>query len=271
MLGSQWLRRQVEAAPHERQAARLWLLEVLGLDASRFYADPDRELSDDQEARLLAGWQRYQAGEPLAYICGYEIFRGLRLQVDARVLAPRPETEELVEQALQLPLPETAEVVDLGTGSAAIACALAHERRHWQVSAVERSEDALAVAAHNIAEHGGRVRLFAGSWYEPLPGRHFDLIVANPPYIAAHEPEMADLHHEPRSALVAADAGLADLHHIIDHAPGYLRRGGWLLLEHGWRQGDGLRQRLRGAGWTAVASRCDLAGHERMTWGCWHG
>ncbi len=271
MRSGVWLRQQAQSRPESGQAARLLLAEVLGCSVAALYAASERELDADQEERLHALWRRYGDGEPLAYLCGYEVFCGLRLRIDTAVLAPRPETEELVALALALSLPEPARVLDLGTGSGAIAIALAQARPRWQVTAVEQSLAAAHVAADNIAVHGGRVRLCRGDWYEPVATQTFHLIVANPPYIGEHEPEMAQLKHEPRAALVAGEDGMADLRHIVSGAPQHLLPGGSLLLEHGWQQGASVRALFSAPGWTQVRTVCDLSGHERFSAACWHG
>ncbi len=271
MQSGAWLRQRAQSHPAAGQAARLLLAEVLACTTTALYTAPERELDAAQEERLQALWQRYVAGEPLAYLCGYEIFCGLRLRIDAAVLAPRPETEELVALALALDLKESARVLDLGTGSGAIAIALAQARQGWRVTAVEQSLAAAGVAAANIADHGGRVRLLSGDWYQPLAQERFDLIVANPPYIGEDEPEMATLQHEPRGALVAAEDGMAALRHITALAPQHLLPGGSLLLEHGWRQGAAVRAIFAVPGWTQVQTQPDLSGHERFSGARWRG
>ena len=225
--------------------------------------------NDELHVEMLAGLdlllQRRLAGEPLAYITGTREFFGLPLQVDARVLDPRPDTETLVEWALQV-IPEDApcDVIDLGTGSGAIALALQHQRPQARVNAVDASPDALAVAQANADRLQLPVRCIQSHWLREVEGR-FDLIVSNPPYIRADDPHLAALRHEPLQALASGADGLEDIRTIMKQAPAHLRRGGWLLFEHGWDQAAAVRELFTGAGWQQVQSRRDLAGIERCT------
>ena len=226
--------------------------------------------------RLAALAERRRAGEPIAYLVGQKAFHGLTLQVDARVLDPRDDTETLVDWALDLlPLATaaaaSATVLDLGTGSGAIALAVAQQRPHARVTAVDASADALAVAGANAQRLGLPVAMRHGSWFAPVAGERFDLILSNPPYIAEGDAHLSALAHEPRQALVSGADGLDDLRHIIAHAPAHLRAGGWLLLEHGWDQADAVRALLNTAGFAQVQSRPDLAGVPRCSGGRWAG
>ena len=223
---------------------------------------------------------RRQAGEPVAYLVGQQAFHGLTLQVDARVLDPRDDTETLVDWALALwppgggagPVAAPVDVLDLGTGSGAIALALAHQRPHSRVTAVDASADALAVAAANAQRLALAVAMRHGSWFEPVAGERFHLIVSNPPYIDALDPHLSegDVRFEPRSALVADAAGLADLAQIIRLAPDHLLPGGWLLLEHGWQQGGTVRELLQQRGFLSVATVRDYGDQERVSLGQWY-
>jgi len=223
------------------------------------------------QARWQLALQRRLAGEPLAYIIGRKEFFGLTLAVDARVLDPRPDTETLVDWALAvLPAPaqgaDSLRILDLGTGSGAIALALQHARPDTQVWAVDASEDALSVARTNAAQLQLRVKFIASDWFSQLDGE-FDLIVSNPPYIADADPHLAALRHEPLQALSSGADGLTDLRRIVAAAQAHLAPSGWLLLEHGFDQAEAVRALLTHAGFTQVQSRDDLAGHARCSGG----
>jgi release factor glutamine methyltransferase len=237
--------------------ARAWLL-----------AHDADALPPDAAARLQALAARRLAGEPVAYLTGHKDFHGLRLRIDARVLDPRPDTETLVDWALDLlPAHQPARVLDLGTGSGAIALAIAHHRPQAQVTATDASADALAVARANAQQLGLAVNFRRGDWCAPVAGQCFDLIVSNPPYIATGDPHLSALTHEPQQALASGPDGLRDLRRIISQAPAHLTPGGWLLLEHGWDQAQAVQALLRDAGFSAVQSRSDLAGINRCTGG----
>lgn len=218
--------------------------------------------------RLLA---RRLAGEPVAYLLGHREFFGLDFLVTPDVLIPRPDTETLVETALRrIPAAQPCRVLDLGTGSGAVAVALAHARPLAAVTAVERSAAALAVARANAGRIvGGALELLQSDWFSALGGRQFDVIVGNPPYIAAADPHLrqGDLRFEPGPALVAGEDGLDDLRTIIRAAPAHLAPGGWLLLEHGHEQAAAVAGLLRQAGLDATGHVADLAGILRVTLG----
>jgi release factor glutamine methyltransferase len=239
-------------SPHDRA----WLLAH----------DSDAVPAEVQE-RLEVWLQRRLAGEPIAYITGFKEFFGLRLQVDARVLDPRPDTETLVEWALDL-LPEGSaqRVLDLGTGSGAVALALQHERPRCEVTAVDASADALAVASANAQRLALPVQFVLSHWMDAVPGP-FELIVSNPPYVAEGDLHLAALTHEPLQALTSGADGLNDIRQIIAQAPSRLAPSGWLLLEHGWDQAAAVQALLRSAGFEEVQSRQDLAGVDRCTGG----
>ena len=224
-------------------------------------------LTTEQEATWQNALQRRLQGEPVAYITGRKDFFGLTLAVDARVLDPRPDTEILVEWALEL-LPTASEhtlrVLDLGTGSGAVALALQHQRPAAQVTAVDASADALAVALANTQGLNLPVQCVLSHWMDAVPGP-FELIVSNPPYVAEGDPHLAALTHEPLSALTSGADGLDDIRQIIAQAPSRLAPGGWLLLEHGWDQAVAVQALLSTAGFVQVQSRRDLGGIERCT------
>jgi release factor glutamine methyltransferase len=252
--------------------AELLLAHALGTSRARLRSHPDETPDAAQSKRYAALLERRAAGEPLAYVIGRKDFWSLRLAVTPAVLVPRPETELLVERALALRVESFGSVADLGTGSGAIALALASERAEWQVAATDISVDALATARTNAAALGlGRVEFLHGSWFEPLTGRLFDLIVSNPPYIAQDDRALMDpaLKHEPRIALTPGADAMACLRAIILSAPQYLERHGWLLLEHGANQAAEVASELVARGFRHVRSHRDLAGHERMTEAQW--
>ncbi|MDP3348485.1 MAG: peptide chain release factor N(5)-glutamine methyltransferase [Hydrogenophaga sp.] len=246
----------LQRSPHDRA----WLVAHDG-DA----------LPADAAARLAVLVGRRQRGEPMAYLRGDQEFFGLQLQVDRRVLVPRPDTETLVNWALEKvdDANDAVRVLDLGTGSGAIALAIASQRPTASVSATDASDDALAVARSNAQRLGLPVRFHAGSWLEAVPGQRFEVIVTNPPYIAEHDPHLAALTHEPLSALTAGADGFSDIRTIVADAPHALVSGGWLLIEHGFDQAEVVRGLLQAAGFEQVSSRTDLAAIERCSGGQW--
>ena len=252
--------------------AELLLAHALGAARARLRSHPEELAAAEAAARFLALVERRAGGEPVAYILGRKDFWTLELAVSPAVLVPRPETELLVERALALQPAAAARVADLGTGSGAIALALASARPQWQIVATDISLEALAVARANAAALGlTRVEMVHGDWLECLGTRTFHLLVSNPPYIAAEDPALSapSLMCEPRSALVAAEEGLAALRAIARAAPDHLEPGGWLLLEHGDTQAAAVAGALVARGFAQVRSHRDLAGRERMTEGQW--
>ncbi len=250
--------------------AELLVAAALGLDRAQVLAFPERAVDAAAARRCLAWIGRRAAGAPLAYLTGRREFWGLELEVTPATLVPRPETETLVAAALaRLPAGRPARVADLGTGSGAVALAIARERPEAELLATDRSEAALAVARRNAARLGlARVRFRAGDWCAALAGEPpFDLIVANPPYVALGDPALrADgVRHEPRAALAAGPDGLDAIRRIVHCAPAHLAPGGWLLLEHGACQGAAVRALLARRGLVAVETLRDLAGLERVT------
>jgi len=266
----------------DRLDAQLLLLHALDKPASArawLLAHDTDELAPGPADAFNALSARRAAGEPLAYLVGSQEFFGLALQVDARVLVPRADTETLVEWALErlrapgLPAePQTLQVLDLGTGSGAVALAIAHGLQAACqpacVTAVDASLDALDVARGNAARLGLALAFIQSDWLEQIDGR-FHLIASNPPYIASGDPHLPALRHEPLRALAAGADGLDDIRRIIGQAPGHLLPGGWLLLEHGYDQAAQVRELLAQQGFADVQSRRDLAGIERCSGGQW--
>ncbi|MFM5126600.1 peptide chain release factor N(5)-glutamine methyltransferase [Aeromonas veronii] len=258
-----------------RADADVLLCHLLGCRRSYLMTWPERELDAAQQATLQGWLARRLNGEPIAHLVGEREFWSLPLKVSPATLIPRPDTEVLVEQALTRIPQGPCAVLDLGTGTGAIALALKSERPELDVWAVDRMADAAALARENSAALGLPIEVRDGSWFEPLgePARdntpRFAVIVSNPPYIDGADPhlEQGDVRFEPRSALVADDAGLADIRHIVAHAPAYLLPDGWLLLEHGWDQGEAVRQLLRDGGYREVATVRDYGDNDRVTLG----
>lgn len=244
------------------------------LQQSRTYLKtwPERMVSADQQQTFMQLLQRRQQGEPIAYLIGERDFWSLRLQVSPATLIPRPETELLVEQALQqLSGQQQAEILDLGTGTGAVALALASERPDWNILAVDIEAAAVALAERNRCMLGlNNVQLQQSNWFQSVTARRFNLIVSNPPYIDGDDPHLqqGDVRFEPLGALVAGQSGMADIEHIVKLAPAHLENQGWLMFEHGYQQADAAQQALRAAGFEQVSSACDLAGHQRVTGGC---
>jgi len=266
---------QARAAGVDRLDAQLLLARLLGQPRTWLLAHDDARLAPAQLAAWNGQLARRAAGEPLAYLLGEKEFRGLLLEVDANVLVPRPETEVLVDWALELlngALRERSpqRVADLGTGSGAIAIAVKHGHPAAQVSATDASAAALDVASANAARLGTSVSFAAGSWWDAVGHAVFDLVLSNPPYVAAADPHLAALRHEPLAALTPGGDGLAALRQIIGGAPAHLTPGGWLLVEHGYDQADAVQALLRVHGFSEIATRADLAGQPRCTGGC-HG
>ena len=251
-----------------RRDAEILLGFVTGRARTFILAFGETPLSADEQQQLAHLLARRERGEPVAHLVGVREFWSLPLFVSAATLIPRPDTECLVEQALSR-LPENpARILDLGTGTGAIALALASERADCQVTAVDVIPDAVTLATRN-AQHLGinNVTVLASHWFSALEGEAFDMIVSNPPYIDEQDPHLAmgDVRFEPRSALVAAKEGLADIAWIIAQSKRFLRPGGWLLIEHGWRQGDAVRALFCADGYEQVETCRDYGDNDRLT------
>jgi release factor glutamine methyltransferase len=250
----------------EPREARLLLAQATGFSVASVLAHPERELPAAAAEKFREYAARRARGEPIAYILGEKEFYGLPLAVNPAVVIPRPETELLVALALAR---KPASVLDLGTGSGAIALALKRHLPAARVVAVERSAAALAVAQRNALRLGLEVEFRHGLWFEPVAGERFDLVVSNPPYVAVGDPHLSqgDLRFEPESALTAGPEGLDALREIAREAPSHLNPGGWLLLEHGLGQDAEVRKLLRAAGLEDIATWPDLAGIARVSGG----
>jgi release factor glutamine methyltransferase len=255
----------------ERMDAELLLLHALQKPRSWLFAHADDALDAEIRTNYSALVTRRLQGEPVAYITGHRGFWSMELEVSPATLIPRPETELLVEQALQrLPQDIACSVADLGTGSGAVALAIALECPRAQVVATDASTAALEVARRNAQAHGiGNLTFLHGDWMAPLAGQYFDLIVSNPPYIEAGDPHLVqgDLRFEPASALASGDDGLDDIRRIVRDARAHLHAGGWLLFEHGWNQGDAVRTLLADAGYADVVTAQDLERRDRVSGG----
>nr|WP_297459227.1 peptide chain release factor N(5)-glutamine methyltransferase [uncultured Halomonas sp.] len=257
-------------SPSARLDAEVLLGHVLGRDRTWLYTWSDREVTDTDLAHFERLIVKRSAGEPVAYLIGEREFWGLRLGTHDATLIPRPDTESLVEAALARASEPSGRALDLGTGSGAIALAFASERPGWCVFGVDRIPAAVALARDNAMRLGiANATFHESDWFAALAGESFTLILSNPPYLADDDPHLAlgDVRFEPRSALVAGDAGLADLYHLIATARVHLEPGGWLLLEHGLNQGAAVREALSDAGYGDVATLDDLGGRPRVSLG----
>jgi release factor glutamine methyltransferase len=258
----------MRGAPIAQVDARILLSHGLQLSRVQLVVQSERTLTEAEAATLGTLFRRRIAGEPIAYIIGEREFFGLMLHTTPDVLIPRPETELLVELALDR-LPDAGSALDMGTGSGAIAVAMAHARADATVTALDASDAALSVAHRNAMRHGLRIRFLKSDWYAGLQNEQFDVIASNPPYIVAGDRHLSqgDLRFEPVDALTDHGDGLAALRAIVRGAERHLATGGWLLMEHGYDQASAVRNLLHAAGFGEVRSWQDLAGIERVSGG----
>ena len=251
----------------------LLLCHCLNKPRSYLYSWPERELTTAEYAQFHALFGRRLQGEPIAHILGHRDFWSLHLAVSPASLIPRPDTECLVERALEIiQAQHNPHILDLGTGTGAIALALASERPDAHILGVDCVAEAVVLAESNRAALGlNNARFQPSDWFAALAAKQYQLIVSNPPYIDPDDPHLlaGDVRFEPRSALVAADGGMADIKHIVQMSPDYLCSGGALLLEHGFQQADAVRQILAERGFSDIGGRRDYGGNERITWGLW--
>nr|WP_159465453.1 peptide chain release factor N(5)-glutamine methyltransferase [Scandinavium goeteborgense] len=273
MSFKQWLSQAIERLANSespRRDAEILLGHVTGKTRTYILAFDETTLTTEEGTQLETLLSRRVNGEPVAHLVGMREFWSLPLEVTPATLIPRPDTECLVEQALGR-LPESpCDILDLGTGTGAIALALASERPDCRVTAVDFVADAVALATRNARSLGiNNVTIAQSNWFSALEGKTFGMIVSNPPYIDEQDPHLAegDVRFEPLSALVAADEGLADLAHIIQEGRRFLLPGGWMLLEHGWKQGPAVRELYIQAGYDEVETCRDYGGNERLTVG----
>ena len=274
---TRWLKQAVgrlAASDSPKRDAEILLGHVTGRSRTYILAFGETLLDEQTLAQLDALLIRREKGEPVAYLVGEREFWSLPLSVSPATLIPRPDTECLVEQALLRLNAQPARVLDLGTGTGAIALAIASERPDYDVIGVDLQPDAVALARYNASKLAiNNAQFLQGSWFTPVNGQRFAVIVSNPPYIDAADPHLAqgDVRFEPASALIADNNGLADIELIVEQAPHYLEPLGWLLLEHGWEQGEAVRNILLGVGFNAVETIRDYGDNDRVTLGQWSG
>lgn len=270
-----WLREaisQLHVSDSPRRDAEILLEYVTGKGRTWILAFGETELTDAQRQQLAALLARRRRGEPIAHLIGEREFWSLPLFVSPATLIPRPDTECLVEQALARLPAASCRILDLGTGTGAIALALASERPDCDVTAVDRMPEAVALAQRNATRHAiTNVRILQSDWFSALAGNRFEMIVSNPPYIDEQDPHLSqgDVRFEPLTALVAGDQGMADIKHIIERARAVLMPEGMLLLEHGWQQGTAVRDAFVRAGYHDVETCRDYGDNERVTLGRW--
>ena len=265
------VRELIQQARIDRVEAEILLADILEVERAWLFSHGEDLVAEPALTLFIDHAEARQNGEPLAYLLGYRDFRSLRLAVNRHVLIPRRETEHLVEWAIERIDAGARLVLDLGTGSGAIALACKSERPHAMLTAIDCCEEALACAKANARSLGVQVEWFESHWFEQLGGARWDLMVSNPPYVSTSDSHLkqGDLLAEPDSALIGGQTGLESIEHIIERAPEYLVSGGWLLLEHGFDQADAVTACMQGRGFQHTSSRRDWSGQPRMTGGQW--
>ncbi len=264
---------QARALKIDAADAAILICHRLGISRTNLMAYPERTVTEALAAEIQVDFAARARGVPVAYLRGVQEFYGLTLTVSPAVLIPRGDTETLVDTALAaFEHTEVVHALDLGTGSGAIALALQSQRPHWQITAVDRSEAALLIARKNAEALKLDVKFLTGSWFAPVTGS-YQLILANPPYVAHDDPHLnqGDLRFEPSSALAANNQGMADLDHIIENSARFLQRDGWLMLEHGYLQGPAVAAHLAQASYVNISTISDLGGNDRVSIGRWPG
>ena len=265
------VRELIHQARIDRDEAEILLADILEVERAWLFAHGEDLVAEPALTLFTDHAEARQNGEPLAYVLGYRDFRSLRLGVNRNVLIPRRETEHLVEWAIERIDSGARRVLDLGTGSGAIALACKSERPDAMLTAIDCSAEALACAQANARSLGVQVEWLKSNWFEQLGGAQWDLVVSNPPYISASDPHLkqGDLPAEPDSALIGGEMGLEAIEHIVDHAPEYLISGGWLLFEHGFDHADAVTTCMQDRGFQHISSRRDWSSQPRMTGGQW--
>ncbi|MBE1301629.1 MAG: peptide chain release factor N(5)-glutamine methyltransferase [Alteromonadaceae bacterium] len=262
-----WGAQALEGGESPKLDCKVLLCHILDVSTTYLHTWPDKEITAKQLAQFEHCVARRKSGEPIAYITGERDFWSLTLKTNPSTLIPRPETELLVEQAIALPI-ENARCLDLGTGTGAIALAIASEKPSWRLVAVDRVAEAVSLAKQNAALNNIKnIELLVSNWFEVIPVQKFDIIVSNPPYVESNSPYLkkGDLRFEPISALASGADGLEDIEKIIDDSVSYLNTDGWLMLEHGWQQAEAIQQYLREQKFTNVSTVKDLNELDRIT------
>lgn len=261
---------QLQSSDTARLDAEVLLGFVLQKSRTQLHTWPEKFVSAAAQEQFLNLLAQRQAGQPVAHLTGEREFWSLPLQVNNSTLIPRPDTETLVAAALELELPEQAQVLDLGTGTGAIALAIKSERHRWQVTAIDKSAAAVALAKHNSGQLQLPITVLESDWFSAIAADvQFDLIVSNPPYIDQQDPHLSlgDVRFEPHSALIADAGGLADIQTIIERSASHLKPAGWLAIEHGWQQAEAVRDLFIKKGYKNVSSLADYANVDRVTIG----